>query len=805
MALDLPGGASGRALVLLGAALALAAAGHAAWWVDLDASPQPFLDEAAATEKERVEDAFPNATPPVVRVVAVADADRQVLEPETLNALAGLRNQIATDPTVAPALDRQRPLTSVLDALDPYLEGPPGTWNASQVDAALEQATEDPDDRRLLAAFLDADARLDGADSRAEATVLVVRLAPGEPGDRTSAQARIQAIANDASTGMLEVHADAPALHDAAARSSWSAWTPLATLALVPAAAALVGVRPRQTPWLAAALAGAAGLGLLAGLLADHASPSALAAAYGGATLGASTLVARGALDEAGVDWTWALPALPVAVAIGWAPAGLGALALVATVAALGVLAAQALHPGTLDVHPRFGLERARAGLPGAWPDATGPALAALLLVVPALTLGLPAQALGGWQGGLSEQTPQGQASTVLHERFGPTGPGGQLVVAAWGPVDDPAFLAAVDETGNRLRELTLTTREDLETILTLGEDWAHNDTDDPQDRYDPTFSSAWNNATDERGVPTENVTALLAHLHRLDPDATDAHLLQTEVPPGSATLLSQRVRGLEAVPEPVAAVQAALTPLVAASDEVAQAGNALDDARASRALVGALVPLLGVLAAAGAVAGALEHAHRGQGWGRGALVGGLATAPALAAWVLVDPLGVGLRPGTLLAGLLAAGIGLAVASPAAARASAKRTDPARTLTRAGLPALGALLAGAIALGSAPTPALAAAGAALGAGGLAGGLVVALGSPGIVAEARRRVPPSGEDEGPARAQLVCPTCERSTARAAERCASCGRWNVREACPAHPDAIDATCRACGATLDDPRFR
>lgn len=805
--------------ILIALALTLAALGHAAWWVDVDTSARPFLPQEAAEAKGAVTTVFPNATPPTVRVVVEAHDGANVLSPDALTALAGLRNRISSDPLVAPLLSRGTPLESVLTTLEPHLEGRPGEWGQAAVDAALEDATATAQGRRGLAGYLDTDARIDGAASHAEATALVVRLAAtASDAQLETAQERIRVLADDVSVAGLTVATDAPALQDEAAHHPLALWAPLGAVVLVPLGALAAGARPRRLPrWLGALLA-SAGAGLLAGSLLGHASPVSLSAAYLGAGAGLVVLIARGAagLDDA-PGWILLLPVAPLAAMAGWAAAGVGALATVATVASLVPLLASLAAPDALTLSPRWRLGAAIGdGSLASMPALAGPVSLGVILLVLVATAGLPATAVGGWHGTLPPTTEAGRAAGTIETRFGGTGPGAELAIAAWGRVEEPGFLAAVDETGQRLDRLTLAaTGGSVQSILAVARDWSTNDTArDPSDRYDRSFARAWNNATNEDGVPVRNVSGLIGHLHELDPDATRAHLLEDPDGRRGVALVRQSVSLSDVVPRPSATVTAALQPLVAASDRVAEGGNALDDARAEAALEATAAPVIVALLAAAAAAGAAYLGRARQAPGLGLTVGVLAGLSGASLLALISLAGQPLRPGALVASGATSAIALAVALPATARGLEDQERPgpsvATWLARVGLPAGLVLVAVLIPLATTPASGLRVTGLALAAGLTAAIVALGLGLPGIVAEAgsarREPEPTPGEDETlPSQAHTVCPSCQRSTATAAERCPSCGRWNLREACPAHPTAIEASCAACGTRLTDPRFR
>lgn len=806
-----------RGAVLLAIGITLAAVGHAAWWIELDTSPRPFLPEDAAEAKAEVTRAFPNATPPTVRVLLVAEDGTNVLSPDALTALAGLQNRISSDPAVAPVLARGAPLASALTALEPHLEGRPGEWDQATVDDALEAATATAEQRRTLAGFLDTDARIDGEETTATMTVLAVRLAPtSTPDEVTLAEDRIDTLAQGISVADVDVATDATSLRQDAARSPRGLWVAIGTLVLVPLAALAAGAPLRRVPAWLAALAAGAGAGLTAGVLAGHATPASLGTAHLAAGSGLALVAMHDATAPEGLPgWTRLLPIAPLAVLAAWTPAGLGALATVATVAALVPLITRHIHPGALTATPRWRPPILDTEAP--WrrlPRLTGPALVTLIVAAAVAVAGLPASADAGWHGSLPDGTQAGQAAAALERGFGGTGPGSQLAIAAWGPVEEPGFLGAVQETADRLDRLTLAaTGGNVETILAVGEDWASDDTaSDPSDDHDPSFAAAWRNATDERGVPVRNVTALFDRLGELDPDATRAHLIQPGATRAGATLVRQQVSVSDVVPRPAATVEAALQPLLAASDRIAEGGNALDDARAEAALADAIRPatLIAVVASLGA--GALYLGRARGRVGLGALAGALASAPILVALTGLPGVGLAVRPGTLLACATAGALTLGLVLPATARALDEDDDPrtGRWLAGATLPGLALVLAVLLPLASAPAPALQAAGLTLGLGVLASLIVIPAALPALVREAGSasrdgRSVLEDDDRLPAQAHTVCPVCERSTATAAERCTGCGRWNLLEACPAHPDALASRCAECGRRLSEPRFR
>lgn len=799
----------GRGSAILLAAGLLAVVGHGAWYATVDTSPRPFLPEQAAEAKTAVADAFPNATPPTVRVLLVSEDGGDVLSPDTLTALAGLRNRITSDPQVVPVLASGAPIASVLTPLEPHLEGQPGEWDQAAVAAALANATETAEGRRALAAYLDVDAQLQGAQTRAHATALVVRLAPGaEHAALVGAQHRIAGLAEELTVAGTTVATDAPALRQEAARSALGFWAPAGVLGLAAIALLLVGVPGRRLPAWLVGLAGASGAGLTLGSAIGQATPVSLAFSYAGAGVGTLlAALAAGAPAGPSPGWIWLAPLAPVLALVGWAPAGIASLAAVTLVGAAGPPLAAALAPSAVAFSSRAGEGSWVPSGSRRWLRLGGGALVAVLGVGLLTVGGLPAEAVGGWHGVLPEPTEAGQAAAVLEEHFAGTGPGAQLAIAAWGPVEEPGFLLALDEAGDRLERLTLAASgEEVESVLAVGRDWAHDDrARDSSDRYDPAFARLWANATNEQGVPVRNVSTVFAELNALAPDAVRSHLLRDPDGRGGVALLRQQVAVSDVVPRPTAAVDAALQPLVAASDRVAEGGSALDEARAEQALHAGAVPVLLASLAGATVAGALWWGARRERAGPGALVGSALGLVGVLGLLAAGALGLPLRPGTLLTAPLAAVLALGVGLPAAEQARQEDSRPLEGLAFLVTVAAPLALAVLLALVTVPADGLRAAGLTLGLGALAGVLIV----PSLVVVAARAGPrgepePEPSDAIPRPAHTSCPVCERGTATAVSRCPACGLWNLREACPTHPDALEARCASCGEVLGAPRF-
>lgn len=795
----------GRGTVLLVVGLVLAVLGHGAWYANVDTSAGPYLPEGAADAKIAVTRAFPNATPPTMHVLLVADEDGDVLSPDALTALAGLRNRISSDPTTAPLLSEGRPLASVVGVLEPHLEGGPGEWDRDDVERAVADATATPQGRRSVGAYLDMDADLDQGSVHADATALVVRLsATADPADLERAQERIAELADQATVRGVDTATTSPALRDQAARSPLGLWIPIGTLLLVPVGVFLAGVRPRSIPAWLVTFEAAAGSALLVGWGLGHTTPSALLTAHSSAGLGLTVLaVGRADQAEQGPGWRWALPVAPLAALVGWAPAGVGQLAAIAATAALVPIAAGALVPGQLELTPRWRFEGGGRSRLEDLPAPTGPVAAGVLVLGLLVTAGLPAEALGGWRGSLPDATQAGQAEQAIETHFGGTAPGAQLAIAAWGPTQAPGFLGAVDETSERLEKLTLATSESsVESVLALARDWATNETaSDPSDRYDPAFARAWQNATDEGDVPRRNVSMLLDQLRELAPSSTRAYLAEDPEGSGGAALIRQEVSVSDVVPRPAATVDAALQPLVAASDRVAEGGSALDGARAAAAVDRASVPALAAVWIVAALAGALWLGARGRSAAYGLLVGGLAGAPALATVTLAGLVGAALQPAVIVGTGWIAGLGLIVACPAV---GGEADEVPRRLSRSAALVAPIVLAVLAPILSEPADALRSTGWAIGVGVLAVAGLLGVALPGLAREASTvgRGELDGRELAPAHAR--CPVCQRQTATAVSRCPSCGRWNLLEACPGHPRAVEANCAECGSRLGEPRF-
>lgn len=403
-----------------------------------------------------------------------------------------------------------------------------------------------------------------------------------------------------------------------------------------------------------------------------------------------------------------------------------------------------------------------------------------------------------------------------METHFGGIGPGAGIVVAAWGPVTEPGFLAALDETSQRLERLSLAASGDsVSTILTLARDWASDETGaDRSDTYDARFAERWRNATDERGIPTSNTTELFQALAELDPEGVGRHLVLDPEGVRGVALLTQRVTRSEIVPHPGAAVEASLQPLVAASDRIARGGLALDDQLVADVLTEGRTPVLLASAAASLVA-AMAWLGRARGsLGLGLLSGAMAVAGILGTAGLASWAGVPLSPVTLLAWPWAGGLTLALVAPSMIEAASvnerRGADTAmrrlrrrmvRQLWRPLVPSIALVIAAL----SAPTPAIAMAGAATGFAVLVAGLITVLALPGSVdgwvATMAERTPTNVV----ARAHQPCPVCQELSVTGASRCTSCGSWNLMEACPVHPEAMAGRCAACSAELEAPRFR
>ncbi len=798
--------------VLAGVLVLLALSGHLGWAVTVDPSSDPFLASEAARARGAVAEVFPNATPPTVRVVIEADPGGSVLSPEALTALESLRTRITSDELLLPVLARKDPVASVLEPLEPFLEGPPGEWGQRTVASALENVTRTSQGQRALALFLDRQATLRGSESRADATVLIVRLSGTAPPEASEAAgARVERLADQSDGPGVVMTTDASATREAAARSLGAWWMPVVSLALLGAGLLLL-----RRPWSELGRAflfwlGGTGAALWVGIGLGHATPSALLVAHTSAGLSVAGVLAaatRPPLISLGA-------AVPPAALIGWAPAGIGDLAAVATAALAVPLLAARVWPGR-------DRDEARAG-PWGW--GTGHrwrlAAAALLVVASLATLafaGPPTHAEPGWTGQLPQGSEAGRAEQVLSTGFRGPGPASEFAVAAWGPVAEPGFLSGLDEASQRLGRLSLAASGgQVESVLTLAEDWATNDTrQDPTDDYDESFAARWEEATDGGRVPLQEIPELLEALAQLDPEGTRA-VLDVEDTAGprmtGTALLGQRISLSDVVPRPGQAISAAIQPLLASSETVEVTGPLLDEDRTRQALLDAQGPVLiatGLATVLAVLAWALQRSRPRQTWG--ALV-----VTAAATWVVSAALVIILqnpvRPVVLLGPALAVSTSLLLGAPLITAIDRQREEELvyqerleeALGDRRGWAPLVPVAAVALAALTVRASGLQGDAVVLVAGVLAAGLGVVIVLPSLLRTWR----PDAE-EGPASsggltpAQVACPVCQRATATAAARCRSCGAWNVMQACPAHPEALSSSCAECGAALDDPSF-
>lgn len=791
----------------------LGIAGHVAWAVSVDASRGPYLAERDAEARASVAEVFPNATPPTVHVVVAAGPDGSVLSPEGLTALATLRNGITSDEALLPVLARDQPVISILETLEPALEGSPGEWDQATVDSALENVTRTSQGQRSLALFLDQGATLHGAQSRANATILEVRLSgTAPPAAVEAAETRIQAIAEAAGGSGVTMATDAGAVREAAARSPVGWWVPAVALFLLVAGWIAVDRRWRQLGRGLVLWVGGAGSALLVGLLVGQATPVSLAVAHVTAGIGLAGTLAFGARPP-----PVALAAvLPPAALIGWAPAGTGGLAAVASAGLALPLAAGHLWPGhTRQEGPASGPWSWEAG--HLWRMAAAALLVTVCLGALAFA-GLASQAEPGWTGNLPTSTEAGQAEALLSGSFRGPGPASEFVVTAWGPVAEPGFLFGLAEASEQLERLSLAaTDEQVHSVLSLARDWATDDTDqDPTDDYDPGFAERWEQATRGGQVPVQDVPIVLEALARLDPEGTRSVLtLETgDGPrPTGAALLRQRVSLAEVVPRPGQALSAAIQPLLASSEEVVVSGPVLAEERTRTALLDGQGPVVLVTLAATVLALAVHVASRPIP--REAL--GALAAVTLGSVVVclggITLMGLAVRPLILLAPALTASLAILLGAPLSRRigqALGEETPYPEAVATAcrrmpGWTPLVPVAAVAVAVVSVPAPGLRGDGLGLAVGLAAASLGAMLVLPSL---AKRWVPEmlgqTGSGAGPRPARLACPVCSRSTATAAARCRACGTWSLVQACPAHPDAISSSCASCGAELTEPSF-
>ncbi len=793
----------------------LGVVGHVAWAVSVDTSPEPFLAHQAAEASASVSQVFPNATSPTVRVVVEAEPGGNVLSPEALTALETLRRRVTSDETLLPVLAREDPVASILEPLGPLLEGSPGEWNQLTVASALENATRTSQGQRALALFLDQDATIRGAESRASATVLVVRLAgTAPPAAVESAETRIQALADQSDGPGVRMTTDAQATREEAARSPLGWWVPAGSLLLL--AAGLVVLR---RPWsqlgraLALWLAGS-GVALTVGVVLGQSTPPSLLLAHAGAGLGVAGALAFGPRPPLAA----LSAALPPAALTGWAPAGTGTLAAVATIGIAVPLLAGHLWPGHQEEEPDPGEPSGTPRGPR-WRVAGAVLLVAGSLVVLAFA-GLPDEAEPGWTGQLPASTEAGRAEAVLSSGFRGPGPAGEFTVTAWGPVAEPGFLSGLDEASQRLERLSLAaTGGQVGSVLTLAEDWATDETDqDPTDDYDASFASLWEDATEGGRVPVAEVPRVLDALSQLDPEGTRA-VLKMEVDEGprstGAVLLRQQVSLSDVVPRPDQAISAAIQPLLPSSERVAVTGPILAEERTQRALLdaqGATVLATGAATLLGLVAWAAYRPMPREIWG--ALAGVTVVSPLVCLAVL-STFALPVRPISLLAPAMAASLAFLLGAPLTDRIregmEGDPSAPYETVVddaideRAIGVALVPVVAVAVATVTVQASGLQADGLALGAASVAAVVLVAGGLPALVRVWAPRQRPESPGQGPHSAQVACPRCDRATATAAARCRGCGTWNLVQACPAHPDAIRSSCTACGAELEEPSFR
>lgn len=789
--------------------------GHGAWAVTVDASTEPFLAHEAAEASTAVSQVFPNATPTTVRVVVEAEPGGNVLSPEALTALETLRTRITSDETLLPVLAREDPVASILGPLGPLLEGAPGEWDQGTVASALENATRTSQGQRALALFLDQDATIRGAESRAHATVLVVRLAgTAPPAAIEAAETRIQELADRSDGPGVRMTTDAQANREDAARSPLGWWVPAGSLVLL--AAGLVVLR---RPWsqVGRALAlwlGGSGAALSLGTLLGQSTPPSLLVAHVAVGLGmAGTLAFAPRPPLAALS-----AALPPAALIGWAPAGTGTLAAVATAGIAAPLLTGHLWPGRREDQAVPGQPSVRAIDPRWWVAGVAVLVAGSLVVL--AFAGLPDEAEPGWTGQLPASTEAGRAETVLSSGFRGPGPAGEFVVAAWGPVAEPGFLSGLDEASQRLERLSLAASGgQVGSVLTLAQDWATDDTDqDPTDDYDESFASLWEDATEGGRVPVTEVPRVLDALSQLDPEGTRAVLTMetSQGPrPTGAALLRQRVSLSDVVPRPDQAISAAIQPLLPSSEQVAVTGPILAEERTQRALLeaqGATVLATGAATVLGLLAWAAYRPIPRETWGA---LAGATVASSLLCLALLTAIDLPVRPVTLLAPAMTASLALLLGAPLTDRiGQALEEEPSATYQavvddamdghRSWVP-LVPVAAVAVAAVTVRAPGVQHDGLALVVGSIAAVVLVVGGLPGLV---RAWVPsrrPGEPRQGPRAAQVACPRCDRATATAAARCRGCGTWNLVQACPAHPDAILSSCSACGSELEEPSFR
>ena len=801
---------------ILGALVLVGLLGHALWLVNVDASPTPFLPTEAAQAREDVRAAFPNVTSPTARVVMVAEGDGTVLSPQALTLLAGLRNRISSDPAITPVLADQEPVGSVLTTLAPHLEGRPGEWDEGDVREALATATASGDGRRAMALYLGRSVQFQAEETRAQATVLVVRFDAGASEDAIArAQDRVRELAEASQAPSLAVTTQSEAARTSAARSLPGLWVPLLSLTLLGIGALLLQLPSPVVRHSLALWVGASGAGLLLGLLLGHATPFSLATAHVGAALAMAALWAM-----PGAGGAPATIAIPLAGLAGWSTAGLGEIALVGAGAAGMAGALPALAPAWPALpEPTRDLRDEAKVLPQApWVVL----LAGALVLVPLGTLafhGLSDTAQPGWQGTVPSTTEAGKAEAAVAEHFQDPGPVSEFTIAAWGPVTEPGFWAAVEETEDRLTRLSLaTTGGRVETVRSLAEDWATDTRDrDPTDVYDPDFQELWRNATQGGEVPVRNVEEVLAALAILDPAGLDA-LLQAPALEGPGAqgvlLIRQRVTLPAVIPRPTEAVTAAAQPVVAASERVAIGGSALEADQTRQALLAQAPWVLGALLAASLLAGWLCGATLTSRPGMPVALGASAAAATLLTGATLGLLGLPTGPATQLAPGLAGAATILLAGVVLARMPSEGTPGELALEEGLLASRAARLhAGvpltAMTIASITTP-------APGVRALGLGLLVALVAAGLVTKilfptlARRWLQVASRTQGPMLegpapvAHTVCRVCQEPTTTGACRCRACGQWNLLEACTVHPGEHGATCAACGADLDVPHL-
>lgn len=802
-----------RRAVALGLALVLAAGGLAAWLVLVDPGHRPFLPASVARDAADVEAVFPGATPLTVQVLFVAKDDGDVLRPEALTALAGLTGRIQGDPVIGPLLVRDAPLTSPLTVLAPHLDPEPGAWNRALIASALEAATASAADARMLAAHLSSSGPGAPGGRTAQAMALVVHLDARAPDEALAlAQHRLQELGGDTRISGVKVHTDAPALRADALTSPTGLVAPVVAAVLLAGLALFARAPPGRVLGWALVLLGATGGGLLAGALVGHATGAGLLASVLGAGLGLTAALAR---PRGSPPWLAVLPSFPLLVLAGWAPAGTGALAVIAGVAAL-------LPPAALTAAPQLRAprrapsnERARRGSRGL-PPVLGPMIAVLLVLTLLTTAGLPDEARPGWEGATPTWEAGGDAATLLEEHFPGAGPGSEVAVAAWGPVLDPLFWEALERASTQLERVSLTADEPPVSVLSLARDWAHNDrAAGAGDRYDATFAGLWANAT--AGPQLTNTSEIADALARLDPEGLAGVMVLPEAGDAASgvALVRDRLSVSPAVPRPGEAVSVSVQPLLLASERLALAGDALHHGDASRALLqGQARVLLASLAAA--LAAALLAGARSTGSvALGGVLGGTAGLVLAGTLALQSLAGLSVSPATQLAPAIAGGTVLALGLPLIRAAHARLGDgafpeegpllTARTvqdrLVLSGLPVLAVTLAAVVA----PAPLLRDAGLVLVLGLVSAGLGLGLVLPGLVHEYAASPRSTGALPGPVHARVSCPVCARGTATGAARCTACGTWNLVDACLAHPNALEEACGTCGGALDAVNFR